>query len=96
MSCCKLSKESLKCGEDEGDCDSDEECKNGLKCGSKDCPLAWPPLQHIECCYNETSKLDYLEHVRSHCFLFTSPLLKRVINYRDKLLVGKTKTYMSR
>ena len=55
-SCCKSYDESLKCDEDEGDCDSDNECKIGLKCGRRDCPLAWPPLEPIECCNNENSK----------------------------------------
>ena len=32
--CCN---ESNKCEEDEGDCDSDQDCKDGLICGSKNC-----------------------------------------------------------
>ena len=52
-SCCKSNNEALRCGDDEGDCDSDDECKNGLRCGTRDCPLAWPPLQPIECCFSE-------------------------------------------
>ena len=54
-SCCKSYEQSLQCGEDEGDCNSDKECKQGLRCGSRDCPLAWPPLEPIQCCYNENS-----------------------------------------
>ena len=32
--CCK--KEN-RCGENEGDCDSDEDCSNGLTCGNDNC-----------------------------------------------------------
>jgi len=33
--CCK---KTNQCGENEGDCDKDEDCEAGLKCGSDNCP----------------------------------------------------------
>ena len=35
-SCCKSSNQ---CNVDEGDCDSDSDCKVGLKCGSDNCKV---------------------------------------------------------
>ena len=32
-----------------GDCDSDNDCKNGLKCGSDNCPSEYP--SNYDCCY---------------------------------------------
>ena len=32
-----------------GDCDSDNDCKNGLKCGSDNCPSEYP--SSYDCCY---------------------------------------------
>ena len=38
------------CGEDEGDCDSHDECQDGLSCGTNNCPtsLGFPPA--ADCC----------------------------------------------
>ena len=38
-SCCT---EDNKCDVGEGDCDSDEDCEGGLKCGSNNCGMAVP------------------------------------------------------
>ena len=41
------------CDVDEGDCDSDSDCKEGLKCGSRNCKtksgLQWDVKD--DCCY---------------------------------------------
>ena len=51
-SCCNFLPE--KCGENEGDCDSDADCKNGLACGIDNCP-AWGNLHpEADCCFNVT------------------------------------------
>ena len=42
---------SNPCAEDEGDCDSDSQCKEGLKCGTDNCPANstyWPT---DDCCF---------------------------------------------
>ena len=38
------------CGVDEGDCDSDNECKNHLFCGSNNCLDSLGFLSSIDCC----------------------------------------------
>ena len=52
MSCCNSLPE--KCGEKEGDCDSDDHCKAGHACGTDNCPADgnFPP--EADCCYNVT------------------------------------------
>ena len=49
-SCCTTLK---KCGEDEGDCDTDSECQIGLKCGKDNCSkksgFQWDATD--DCCY---------------------------------------------
>ena len=47
------------CAEDEGDCDHDSECKEGLKCGTDNCHVP-----HFDCCYkpcegNDCCSADY-------------------------------------
>ena len=52
-SCCynKIQNLSEKCGENEGDCDSDADCKAGLACGIDNCP-AWGNFHpEADCCY---------------------------------------------
>ena len=51
--------EDHQCGQEEGDCDNDNECQNGLACGSSNCPWVRtfnsPDVQgfntSIDCCY---------------------------------------------
>ena len=51
-SCCNFLPE--KCGRNEGDCDSDADCKAGLSCGIDNCP-AWGNFHHdADCCFNVT------------------------------------------
>ena len=38
------------CGLDEGDCDYDNECQPGLKCGTDNCPTYLGYHQSIDCC----------------------------------------------
>ena len=49
-SCCTSNRQ---CDVDQGDCDSDSECKQGLKCGSNNCKtksgLQWDAGD--DCCY---------------------------------------------
>ena len=51
-SCCNALTE--KCGENEGDCDSDAHCKAGLACGTDNCPAvgSFPP--EADCCFKVT------------------------------------------
>ena len=46
--CCT---EDNKCGEDEGDCDIDADCQDGLKCGSNNCKNGGDEAAD-DCCYN--------------------------------------------
>ena len=39
------------CGKDEGDCDIDEDCQNGLLCGSNNCPASLGVDLEMDCCY---------------------------------------------
>ena len=45
--CCN--EETKICGENEGDCDSDNDCHAGLKCGHNNCPSTFP--SQYDCCY---------------------------------------------
>ena len=49
-SCCTA---AWPCGEQEGDCDEDYECKEGLKCGSDNCPQDGSFESDDDCCYKE-------------------------------------------
>ena len=54
--CCGL---SHKCDENQGDCDSDSDCKCGLKCGDNNCQGF--PDSTYDCCYKaKSSKHKYL------------------------------------
>ena len=46
------------CGENEGDCDSDDECQDGLKCGSNNCPSSLGFDSEIDCCYKPTELMS--------------------------------------
>ena len=39
------------CGQDEGDCDSQDECQTGLGCGSNNCPDSLGFNSGVDCCY---------------------------------------------
>ena len=40
------------CIENDGDCDSDNQCQNGLVCGSKNCPFSLGFNSNTDCCYD--------------------------------------------
>ena len=51
-SCCTA---DSPCGEDEGDCDHDNDCQDGLQCGSDNCPTGFNFPADADCCYNLTT-----------------------------------------
>ena len=42
------------CSENEGDCDTHDECQDGLACGSNNCPASLVFDSEIDCCYQPT------------------------------------------
>ena len=42
------------CSELEGDCDSDYQCRKGLRCGSNNCPTSFGFDTNNDCCYVST------------------------------------------
>ena len=40
------------CSELEGDCDFDDQCQEGLRCGSNNCPASFGFDAHTDCCYD--------------------------------------------
>ena len=42
------------CGTDQGDCDTHDECQNGLSCGSNNCPDSLGFHSEFDCCYAPT------------------------------------------
>ena len=61
-SCCTTTN---KCGENEGDCDTDSQCKEGLKCGTDNCigksGFQWGAAD--DCCYKPgRNLLNLLKH----------------------------------
>ena len=40
------------CSEDEGDCNLDNECQDGLRCGNNNCPDSFGFDAHTDCCYD--------------------------------------------
>jgi len=45
-----------KCAENEGDCDDDDGCNTGLKCGVNNCGPTMDPL--ADCCYSQTKVIN--------------------------------------
>ena len=50
------------CGEDEGDCDSHDECQDGLLCGSNNCPASHGIGSEVDCC-TSTGKIRKLHEL---------------------------------
>ena len=46
------------CDINQGDCDSNDECKNHLFCGSNNCPAAFGFNAHTDCCYTDFCTID--------------------------------------
>ena len=42
------------CSENEGDCDSHDECQDDLVCGSNNCPASLGFDSEVDCCYQAT------------------------------------------
>ena len=42
------------CSELEGDCDFNDQCREGLRCGSNNCPASLGFHNHTDCCYEAT------------------------------------------
>ena len=40
------------CSESGGDCDFDDQCQKGLKCGTNNCPASFGFDAHTDCCYD--------------------------------------------
>ena len=40
------------CPENQGDCDSDNDCRGNLKCGEDNCPKNTGHSKYDDCCYN--------------------------------------------
>ena len=60
------------CDINEGDCDSDDECKGGLVCGSNNCPSPFP--SSADCCENpDPGNLN--NYFRLHVCLSVLPLV---------------------
>merc|ERR1712038_563132 len=70
-SCCSSEK---KCGENQGDCDTDDECEDGLVCGANACNDAFNanfdaagffPAKSADCCIKQSASLFYNTHDES-------------------------------
>ena len=46
------------CSENEGHCDTHDECQDGLKCGSNNCPSSLGFESEIDCCYKPTELMS--------------------------------------
>ena len=42
------------CGQNEGDCDSHDDCQDGLFCGTNNCPDSYNFEYDVDCCYETT------------------------------------------
>ena len=59
-----------KCGVDEGDCDSNDECKSHLFCGSKNCPFSLfqePDDCSSICGFPDYKGDDYCDDENNNC-----------------------------
>ena len=65
------------CSENEGDCDSNEECQDGLACGSNNCPATLGFDSNVDCCINAISSPNYPNSYPSNAeetWLLTAPV----------------------
>ena len=46
------------CSENEGDCDSHDECQDGLACGSNNCPASLGFDTEVDCCHKPTQLMS--------------------------------------
>ena len=52
------------CSENEGDCDSHDECQGSLICGSVNCPTVLGFDSDTDCCYDNSHSVVGDEHSR--------------------------------
>ena len=45
---------NLLCSQNEGDCDSHDDCQDGLACGSNNCPASLSLDFEVDCCYQSS------------------------------------------
>ena len=57
--CCS----SMLCEEDEGDCDTDSECKGNLVCGTNNCPSDFPDDRYDCCTYDKGLLINCVAYV---------------------------------
>jgi len=62
--CCSASNQ---CDVGEGDCDSDNDCKGSLKCGTNNCPKGIKFNKYSDCCYDSTKSCDGLSSYYTDC-----------------------------
>ena len=65
------------CSENEGDCDSNNECQDGLACGSNNCPATHGFDSNVDCCINAISSPNYPNSYPSNAeetWLLTAPV----------------------
>ena len=68
------------CSENEGDCDSNEECQDGLACGSNNCPESLGFSSDVNCCTGSGCKpqriiLMWKKFIINTNFVFFNSLL---------------------
>merc|ERR1711874_43318 len=83
------------CGEGEGDCDNDDGCAPGLKCGNDNCPAGMPSTH--DCCYkpsnvNQDMSVDAANNNQEAVDNLRKALDKIVGKGRRKRAVGKQPT----
>ena len=66
------------CDVNEGDCDSDDECKSNLFCGSNNCPDSLRVLSSIDCCEPKGDKTLCLSIAHIILILFI-PTVDRIM-----------------
>ena len=55
------------CSENEGDCDSNAECQNGLGCGLNDCLASLGFDDGVDCCFPACESTTFLENKKPSC-----------------------------
>ena len=76
------------CEINEGDCDTDDECKTNLFCGSNNCPDSLGFLSSIDCCEPKGDKeLNFLSF--SHSRLYNVDFFPTVDRIMCKLLLPR-------
>ena len=64
----------IPCGEDKGDCDSNDECQTGLVCGLDNCPSSHGFDSEIDCCRKPIACIELHPHasyINGTCYIFS-------------------------